>query len=59
MNILLVYDDRYMKNVIRICGDKIYANVRGLNVPQEDIQCKCFTVISIDSLIVYEKKYCP
>ena len=29
----------------------------GLNVPEDDIECESFTVISIDSLLVYDKKY--
>ena len=28
-----------------------------LNVPEDDIECKSFTVISIDSLLVYDNKY--
>ena len=54
---LPVYDDRYMKTKIRTLGDKVYANFCGLNVPEDDIECKCFTVVSIDSLLVYENKY--
>ena len=38
-------------------GDKVYTNVRGSNVPEDDIECESFTVISIDSLLVYENKY--
>ena len=30
---------------------------RGLNLPEDDIECGSFTLISIDSLIVYENKY--
>ena len=30
---------------------------RGVNVPKDDIECKSFTIISIDSLLVYDKKY--
>ena len=26
-------------------------------MPGDDIECECFTVISIDSLLVYESKY--
>ena len=29
----------------------------GLNVPEDDIECESFTVISINSLLVYENKY--
>ena len=56
LNALPIYDDRYMKTKIRTYGDKIYTNFPGLNVP-DDIECKSFTVISTDSLFVYENKY--
>ena len=45
-----------MKTKIRTYGDKIYTNFRGLNVPEDDIECESFTVIFTDSLIVYENK---
>ena len=57
LDVLSVYDDRYIKTKIRIYGDKVYTNFRGLNVPEDDIECESFTVISIDSLLVYNKKY--
>ena len=57
LNALWVYDDRYIKTKIRGYGIKVYTNFRGLNVPQDDIECECFTVISINSLLVYENKY--
>ena len=53
---LPVYDDRYIKTKITF-GDKVYTNFRNLNVPEDDIECKSFTVISTDSLLVYDKKY--
>ena len=52
-----VYDDRHIKTKIRTYGDKVYTNFRGINVPEDDTECKSFTVISIDSLLVYDKKY--
>ena len=52
-----VYDDRYIKTKTRTFGDKVYTNFRGLNVPEDDIECESFTVISIDSLLVYNKKF--
>ena len=45
---LPVYDDRYIKTKIRTYGDKTYTNFRELNVPEDDIKCESFTVISID-----------
>ena len=52
-----VFDDRYIKTKIRTYGDKIYANFRGLTVPEDDVEGKSFEVISIGSLIVFDKKY--
>ena len=46
-----------MKTKIRTYGNKVYTNFRGLNVPEDYIECESFTVISIDSLLVYENKY--
>ena len=57
LNALPVYDDRYIKTKIRRYGDKVYNNFRGLNIPEDDIECESFTVISIDSLLLYENKY--
>ena len=50
-------DDRYIKNKIGTYGNKVYTNFSCLNVPEDDIDCESFTVISIDSLLVYENKY--
>ena len=55
--LLPVYDDRYIKTKIRTFGDKVYINFRGLNVSEDDIECESFAIISIDSLLVYDKKY--
>ena len=41
----------------RTYSDKVYTNFRGLNMPKYDIECEYFTVISVDSLLVYENKY--
>ena len=38
-------------------GNKVYTNFRSLNVPENDIECESFTVISIDSLLVSTNKY--
>ena len=59
LNALPVYDDRYIKTTIRTYGDKAYTNFRGLNVREDHIECETFTVISIDSLLVYKKKILP
>ena len=57
LNSLRIYDDRYIKTKIRTYGDNIYTNFRGLNVPEGDIECESFAVISIDLLLVYDKNY--
>ena len=51
------YDDRYIKTKTRTYGDNVYANFRGFNVPEDNIECESFTFISIYSLLAYEKKY--
>ena len=52
LNLLPVYDDRYIKTKIRTYADKVYTNFHGLNVSEDDIECESFTVTSIDSLLV-------
>ena len=59
LTVLRVYDDRYIKTKITTYGDKVYTNFHGLDVPEDDIECESFSVISIDSLFVYENKYYP
>ena len=46
-----------MKTKRRTYGDKVYTNFRDLNVLEDDLECESFTVISIDSLLLYENKY--
>ena len=57
LNALPVYDDRYIKTKIRVCGDEVYTNFSGLNVLEGDTESEFFTVISIDSLLIYGSKY--
>ena len=45
-----VYDDGYIKTKIRTYDNRVYTNLCGLNVPENDVECESFTVISI-----YEK----
>ena len=46
-----------MVKSIWLTYDKIYINFCGLNVPEDDRECESFTIISIDSLLIYENKY--
>ena len=55
LNALSVYDDRYIKTKRTTYGDKFDTNFRDLNVLEDDIECKSFTAISIDSLLAYNK----
>ena len=57
LDALPVFGDRYIKNKIGTYSKKFYTKFHGLNVPEDDVECKSFTVISIDSLLVYDKKY--
>ena len=54
MDALQVYDGRYIKTKIRTYSDKVYTNFHSLNVPEDDVECESFTVISIYSLLVYD-----
>ena len=56
LNALLVYDDRYIKTKIRMYGDEVYPNFHSSNVVEDGVECESFTVISIDSLPVYDNK---
>ena len=51
LNVLPVYDGRYIEAKVRTYGDKVYTNFCGLNVPENEIECEAFIVISIDSLL--------
>ena len=42
---------------MRTYFDKVLTNFCGLNVPEDDIECESFIVISFDSLLVYDEKY--
>ena len=36
---------------MRTYSDNVYTNFCGLNLPEDDIECESFTVISIDSFV--------
>ena len=46
-----------MKTKIRTFGDKFYTNFCGSNLSEDAVEFESFTIISIDSLLVYESKY--
>ena len=57
LNSLPVYDDRYIKSKIKTYVDNAFTNFRALNVLEDDKEREFFTVIYIDSLLVYVNKY--
>ena len=55
---LYQYMMRYKwKTKVRTYIYDVYTNIRGLNVPENDLECKFFTAISIGSLLLYLNKY--
>ena len=46
----------YIKVKIRTYDDKVYTNFCDLNIPEDNIKCEYFTVISIASSFVCNKK---
>ena len=42
---------------MRTYGYKVYTNCNSLNVPEDAVECGSFKVISIDSLLVYDRKF--
>ena len=39
--------------------DNVYTNLLCLNVLEGGVECECFAVISVDSLLVYDNKFIP
>ena len=54
---MIFYNNRDTRTKMRTNEDKVYAIFCGLHVPEDDIECESFTVISIDSLLAYKNKY--
>ena len=53
LNALPAYDDRYIKNKIRTCGDKAFTNSRGLNIAEDDIVIQNANLLRSFLLILY------
>ena len=47
LNVLPVYDDRYIKTKIGTYGDKVYINFHGLNVPEVYIECQSSFLLTL------------
>ena len=57
------YGDKYIKTKIKSYNNDIRTNFHGegnsRKVPKENCRCKCFSLISLDSVIQMGKKYYP
>ena len=60
LSALLDYDNRYInryiKSKIKTYRGKVYTDFCCLNVQEDGIECECFTIVSVDFLLVCEKK---
>ena len=52
-------DDKYLKTKIKIYADSIVTNFHNKKIPKEKSQCKCLSIIILDSVIKANKKYYP
>ena len=52
-------DDKYIKTEITIYADSIVTNFHNKKIPKEKSQCKCLSIIILDSVIKANKKYYP
>ena len=52
-------DDKYLKTKIKIYADSIVTNFHNKKIPKENSQCKCLSIIILDSVIKANKKYYP
>lgn len=52
LNVLSVYDTKYIKTIKRTYRGKIYTNFLGLNVPEDGAKFKSFKINSVDSSLV-------
>ena len=50
-------DDKYIKTKIKIYVDSIVTNFHNKKMPKEKSQCKCLSIIILDSVIKANKKY--
>ena len=59
LDALSLSDDRYIKTKIRTYGDNFYTIFCSLNVLEDGVECKPFTIFSIGHIFVSENKYYP
>ena len=56
-----VYGDenKYIKTKIKICARSMLTNFHNKKMPKEKTQCKCLSIIMLDSVNKTSKKYYP
>ena len=52
-------NDKYKKTKIKTYRGKIITNVQGIKIPKENASFKCWSFITLDSVIKVNKKYNP
>ena len=52
-------DDKYIKTKIKTYADSTITNFHNKKIPKEKAQCKCLSIILLDSVIQTNEKYCP
>ena len=51
--------DKYIKTKVKQHGDKVNTNFQWKKVPKRNASYKCFSLITLDSIIKVNKKYYP
>ena len=54
-----MYDNKHIKNKIKISNVKINTNFHDNKIPQDNEFCVCLSVILLDSVDIVDKKYYP
>ena len=54
----LVYNDKYIKNNLKIYNDKTNTNFHANKIPEDNKRCTCLSVILLDSTVL-DNKYHP
>ena len=52
-------DDKYIKTKIKRFADSTITNFHNKKIPKEKVQCKCLSIILLDSVIQTNEKYYP
>ena len=52
-------NDKYIKTKIKTYGEEINPNFQDKKLPKENASCKCFSLITIDSVFRVSKRYYP